>query len=314
MKLLSKTYLANNYSFSPLDYKGVINIKGKIFKCPIDNYINHTEQINRAFYVNNKATQHLKFLFDQGRIDDVVLAELKNIILDPNNINKTVLNLSLLGHISAVESYMREIVTKIINIDQQSYNKCINKSITFLAANSHTKETLPESLLENSNFISYNEIKNLLNDYIDLNLDQIKLNSSIKDLMHEYEKICQIRNAIIHRFSKIGIKNLEKLDLHSDTNLLEKKIEVDWVFIQRVTDICFNLVMELNNLLAENIILRNIVDLKTIKKKQESNFQMIWESDKGVFITYYKLFYSKTLGNHVKSEYNKFVKIYNNAK
>ncbi|MBK8628111.1 MAG: hypothetical protein IPN86_21875 [Saprospiraceae bacterium] len=225
MKKLSLTYNSPPFSFAPIDFRERINKNTTLFKCPLDNYIFHISQINNSYLGNASLINKLNELVEENSLNQQTAEIIEGHLNNPQRINSTLFNLILLGHISAVESFFREIVSKIIVLDNPSFSYCSDKSITFLAANSHSKITMPESLLENSNFLSKREVKDLFRDFVDVNLDSMSLSRSLGELLDEYEKICQIRNAIVHRFSKIGVKNLKKINIHDDKDLIEKKLK-----------------------------------------------------------------------------------------
>lgn len=312
MKKLSLTYNSPTFSFTPIDFKEMINRNTNLFNCPLDNYISHISQINNSYLGNTSLIDMLNELESESLLNQQTAERIKLHINNPQRINSTLFNLILLGHISAVESFFREIVTKIIFLDHHSFNYCCDKTITYLAANSHSKKTMPESLLENSSFLSKKEVKDLFKDYVDVNMDTMSPSQNLRDLLDEYEKICQIRNAIVHRFSKIGVKNLKKINIHEDKDLIEKKIESNYEFIQKVGTICYNLVIEINNLLADRILLRQVIEFgKILKKRSDLKLTLKWRKDKNTFTKYFELFYSKELNLNVREEYNKLINIYN---
>jgi len=291
MPLLSLTYKSDLLKYDTLTYESIIDTKSSDLTCPLDNYKRHIEQINKL-QGNNYAVELLKKMSVEAKISEDDFGDLQNKLNDTNNLDNTLLNLILLGHISAVESYLREIVTKIINIDKYSFEKCADLNLSFLAANSHPKNTLAESLLEYKTFIEKKDIINLFDTFIGIKFDVNTL-----EILEEFEKICNLRHVIIHRFSKIGIKNLKKLDLHGNKKFLEKKLVLNYKFIQDSTKVCEYLVNNINQTIAEKVIIRKFRDENVQKIPHRAGLHE--------FKKYAKIFYSKDIQLDFETEFSK---------
>jgi hypothetical protein len=128
-------------------------------------------------------------------------------------------NLILLGQISGVESYIREIFRKLILIDKHSFSACSSLMLTFTAANNYEKEILPEALMELYSFASKKNITEALKNLLDI---KGNLTINLENILIEFEKICQLRHCMIHRFGKLGSNNALKLGIEKNKQLFAK--------------------------------------------------------------------------------------------
>ena len=67
-------------------------------------------------------------------------------------------NLILLGYISAVESYLREVIRKLIVLDKACKVSSEEQQLNYGSAINYSLEMLPEALLERSSFANTKEI------------------------------------------------------------------------------------------------------------------------------------------------------------
>jgi hypothetical protein len=144
------------------------------FFSPIDQYINNCIQINKIWVSKSSVEPAL------GRI-------------------------LLLGYISAVESYFRAIFRLMTNIDPRIQTTIQLFVVSYAAAMSHTKDMLVEALLESYSFSGQGDVRKAFEKF--LGIGQGRLDKDIDTLLHEYERICQLRHCCAHRFGKLGSSN-----------------------------------------------------------------------------------------------------------
>lgn len=166
-------------------------------------------------------------------------------------------NLILLGQISAVESYIREIIRKLIIIDHSSTESSSSCQLTYGAAVNYSKNILPEALMESYSFASQ---KNILDSF--KNFLGIKGHPSLEliNILNEFEKICQLRHCIIHRFGKLGGNNAIKLGLNEHAECLEKPLTLNTSHLSDTYFTCVNVVLVINNFLFRKILARTIIE------------------------------------------------------
>jgi len=227
-----------------------------------------------------------------GRISPAVHNELETALSDTTSIKPVFSNLVLLGYISAVESYIREILRRVITIDSEARRACEAKSISYGAALFHTPLMLPEALLEQMSFISRRTIEDTIREFV--GIVKVQIPKGISDILIEYENVCQLRHCIVHRFGKLGANNAIKLGLDLHSSFIEKPIKLDYAGLQRVAAVCSNLVKEVNQFLWEYVMMRLIAEPanQTKWKKKNSNIPWSWDfrRDKAAFKKYFDTF------------------------
>jgi hypothetical protein len=132
-------------------------------------------------------------------------------------------NLLVLGYISAVESYFREIIRKIIVIDESAQKACESESLTYGAALIHSQEMLPEALLENCSFASKKNIVDAIRKYIGI---KGNMPNDVDEILGHFSKVCQLRHCIVHRFGRLGSKNMIELGLMAHKGVFRKTIKI----------------------------------------------------------------------------------------
>ena len=205
-----------------------------------------------------------------------------NTFLLPDNYDHTLANLVLLGYISAVESYFRAIVRKCILVDKISQQKSSEQTLTYGAATYHTSDMLPEALLEQISFANKKNIAKCFQDYLDINMQP---STELSSILGEFEKICQLRHCIVHRFSFLGSNNAMKLGLESHSSLIEKPIRIEYEHIQDIFS-CLDLTVRVCN----NFLFRKIIT----RAYESATLSWSWDYriDKTLFLKYANIFQS----------------------
>lgn len=205
--------------------------------------------------------------------------------VDPSTFDNRLSNYIFLGQMSAAESYFRAIIRSTILVDSISEANVASKQITYAAAKYLDKSMIPEALLENLSFSSINNIEKALREYL-----KVKENfpEGLKNALSEFDKVCQLRHCIVHRFAYLGSTNAANLGIESHGNLIEKPIKFSYSSLQsafQVIDIC---VKTFNNFLFTYLIYR----------LAENNF-ILWNyrDDRILFEKFYTLFVDSTNKN-----------------
>ncbi|MBW2662873.1 MAG: hypothetical protein JRD93_12985 [Deltaproteobacteria bacterium] len=210
--------------------------------------------------------------------------ELNKLIADPDDFPGQLAGLILLGYVSAVESYFREIIRKLILIDKASKRKCEKHSLTYGAAIIYDSEMLPEAMLENCSFARSKNIEESLKNF--LGITKGDYSSDLNEALDQFSKVCQLRHCSVHRFGRLGSNNAIALGLEDHKEYLEKPLKIDFNTLQEIFLVCNNIVKEINNFLFEKILVRNV---------SEELYSWEWDlrKDKNEFIKYYNLFVSE---------------------
>lgn len=205
----------------------------------------------------------------------------------------TTYNLILLGYISAIESYIREIIRKTIIIDKISRISCELEEINYGAAINYPKHLLPEVILEKASFASKKNIIDSFKKFLGLEGNQP---DELINTLNEFEKICHLRHCIVHRFGKLGSKNAIQFGLDDHSGLIEKPLKLDINMVYELSIICSNTVLVVNKHLFNKILERTC---------SKTNCSWTWDlrKDKSKFEKYYNL-YNSTRKPHVNATLN----------
>ena len=210
--------------------------------------------------------------------------ELNKLVGLPADFSNQLAGLILLGYVSAVESYFREIIRKLIVIDNVSRKKCEKQLLTYGAALTHELEMLPEALLETVSFAGSENIKNSLKNF--LGIAKGDYSNDVNKAIEQFTKVCQLRHCSVHRFGRLGSNNAIALGLEDHKEYLEKPLKINFNTLQEILLICNNIVREINNFLFEKILIRSV---------SEGSYSWEWDlrKDKAEFKKFYDMFVSE---------------------
>lgn len=197
--------------------------------------------------------------------------------------------LLLLGYISAVESYMRALIRRIISCDPFSQQRCESLQLSFGAALHHKPNVLPEALLEETVFAGKKNLIEAVNKFVDYQIND----KAIKELLNQYEIVCQLRHCCVHRFGKLGAKNAIALGLQSHKEFLEKPILLTKQSISSIADLLFTLVKSINIEVFRYVMNRSATSALNGQDKLGIGWTWNKGKDKKVFGRYYSAFASQ---------------------
>lgn len=189
-------------------------------------------------------------------------------------------SLLVLGYFSAVENYIRELLTRIVMIDTESQDACKSTPVKFGAAFSHIKydgKYLPEALLEDSSFTSRDNIFNAFNKFTG-----IKLTDTCTKILARYERVSHIRHCVIHRHGRFGSDSIINTSFTEHKDFLEKVITINQDILDQISRICTSVVDVINQELFRKILSRRFSN----RKQWQFNF----DDDKKLLIEYYNVF------------------------
>lgn len=249
------------------------NINNNGITSPISN----TETFFDITYTENNDSAVDSF-FKKMKEFNLIIVHLESSTLEIA-LQKANFNLVLLGQISAVESYMREIIRKLIILDKYSNIKSSSSELTYGAAINYRKDILPEALMERFSFASQKNIIDAFREFLDI---KGGCPTELETVLQEFDKICQLRHCMIHRFGKLGSNNAIKLGLEQHLECLEKPLSLDNNHLFETYTVCSNVVLVVNNYLFKTILTRTLEE------------DWIWDfrRDKNKFKKYFELFYS----------------------
>lgn len=272
------------------------------------------EANSTSSYINLDTTSLFDNSFsesDESPIDTFI-TKIGNLstLINPTAFNELTANLVVLGSVSAVESYMREVIRKCVLIDSESKIKCEKHLLTFGAAISHDRNLMPEAILENYSFASKKNIIDSMRELLGIigNPD-----NSVDESLNEFEKVCHLRHCLVHRYGKLGTKNAIELGLDNHKGCIEKPLKLNYSSLQDCQAICLSVVKEINNYIFRKLLIRLVA---TGKKKKKTTVIWKWNynQDRKLFNNYYKILVSNsatpTTHTNAKAAYDEYRNFY----
>lgn len=237
---------------------------------------------------NNKKTSNIKLL--GSALYDTSTSTFTPLASSNNEEWQQLSNLSILGFVSAVETYFRGIIRKMLVIDKHSRQISYKHAVTYGAALYHEKNMLPEALLEGASFHCAKNIKESINKFLDIQLNE-QSNSELSSVFENYDIVGHLRHCVVHRAGLLGSKNALALGLDEHHSFMEKPINIDLASIQEVGFVCDNLIKTVNDALFQKTLCRSI---KTIDWSGD------FDDDKENFSRYFNLFSPLINRNEIK--------------
>jgi hypothetical protein len=209
-------------------------------------------------------------------------AQLNKLWVAEPSISPEFSRLLLLGYVSAIESYFRSIFRIIINNDKKARAASHSYVVPFGAALFYDKSMLAEALLEGYSFSGEKDVKKAYTNFLGVG----NLDDSIKNLLVEFEKICQMRHCCVHRFGKLGSHNGIALGLDNHKEVLEKPVVFDKSTLGNVASWLMSFVKAINNDLFKLILDRSVDP----KNPHAITWQWTFYRDKKKFTPLYNAF------------------------
>ena len=210
--------------------------------------------------------------------------------------------LVLLGYVSAVESYFRQLFRSIIFMDQGAKETCYSQPLNYGAALTqiNSPELLPEALLEGCSFASQKTIISAIKNFLGLTGNPP---NELTTSLNAFEQICQLRHCAAHRFGRLGSHNAIALGLDTHSDKIEAPLKLNSEDLDQIAAVCINVVKVSNNVLFDRLLLRTV-------KEQLIDWKWDFIEDRKSFQDYYKLFYSEKFSSKedhsLKDVYRKF--------
>jgi hypothetical protein len=243
-------------------------------------------------------------LFDSNHIERLISPldqflenanELNRIYLNAEPLGRILGNLVFLGYVSAVESYVRAVIRRLLNIDEVSRRRAEPETVSFGAAVAYSSTLLPDALIEPYSLADPDNVTNTVKKFTGITLPP-----SLKQISIEFRKLCQLRHCCTHRFGRLGTTNAIKLGLEAHRELLDKPLALDKADLDIVADSLRTFVKALNNALFEAILKRTVthtVQQKILRRCGAEDHELYREEwcwdyrrDRRRFLRYYELF------------------------
>ncbi|MDQ1166303.1 hypothetical protein [Flavobacterium sp. SORGH_AS_0622] len=155
--------------------------------------------------------------------------------------NPTIMPLLLVGLISIVENYYRDIISELIKIcpisKELSSEKTINLATIWFGSSNLEKGSLENTSFSDSKNISKN-LKSIFGIDVDASANQVNAP------LVEFGKLCELRHAIVHSGGELSGKNAIKLQLPNSSNSVQ--VILDYSEMQEAAEICTSLICASN--------------------------------------------------------------------
>lgn len=211
----------------------------------------------------------------------------------------------LLGYVSAVESYMRGIISGLVHIDEHTGNLAAPKQLSYFAASNHQPKLLPEALFDSVSFSGAFNVSASLKEFCGVSqMGSGNYPKELKPVFEKFSAICQLRHCCVHRFGLLGAGNAHKLKV--DGRLIEKPLVLTSAALDEISSILEKFVLSLNSYVYRDVLERSVTRSKTITADEaERQYRQEWTGDASQdeprFTKYYNLFAVKSVSPFSKS-------------
>lgn len=165
--------------------------------------------------------------------------------------SKDFAGLFYVGLISATENYFRDILGYILTECPLSQAHSADERVQLGSLLWSPKDLHSRSAFEFMAFSSGKNIKDTIHKFLNY---QLKNTGVAYSMVMEYDKLCELRHAIVHSGNIVAGKNAVKLDLKRSKKIL--RVDITYSSLQTAGEICTSLVQSANNELFEMMIER----------------------------------------------------------
>jgi hypothetical protein len=222
----------------------------------------------------------------------------------------------LLGHVSAVESYLRGVVRGLVHVDEHTEFLASPKELTYFAASHHARELLPEALLESISFSNASTVSFTLKEFCGITgMGNGNFPKELKPVFDKYSDICQLRHCCVHRFGLLGASNAHKLGLPKGSPQIEMALSLTVDMLEDISSILQKFVLSLNAYIYKDVLERTFSRSRlNTPDESEHQYDAKWAldfaQDEARFSRYHSLFAVTTVNppsRNLRSSYDAFL-------
>lgn len=178
--------------------------------------------------------------------------------------------LLLVDLVSAVELYFRRILSELTALCPLARETANGRTLTLGAARYYPSDAVARALLEHASLASDQEIRSQVRNLLNL---EVKPTSSEGAALLAFDRVCQLRHAVVHARGELGASNAATL-LRGPVPTGRLMVKVDAIAFQALVTQAHNAVRAMNQFLFEC----------TIKRWwKEGVLRGRWEEDKSLF-------------------------------
>lgn len=181
------------------------------------------------------------------------------------------------GIISKTENYIRDILAECIKICPICKGEVANRSVSFGSMLWQKNGEFEKGIFENISFSDSSAIRKELKHCLKMDVSGHELLSPI---LEEFDKLCQMRHAIVHSNCILAGKNAVRLNIQPNDEKLS--IKVGYAQLQECASICTAFVMTFNLALFGIMGHRWACDWRRltnfwVAEKENEYFSKIWD-------------------------------------
>lgn len=213
---------------------------------------------------------------------DEFYIEVKRIIRYGSNIQMLEENdflgpLLYVGIISKTENYIREILSACISLCPICKSATANRSVSLGSMMWQKNGEFEKGIFENISFSDSSAIRKELKNCLCIDINKSEL---LNEILDEFDKLCQMRHAIVHSSRFLAGKNAIQLNIPPNNDVLS--INIGYPQLQECTSICTACVMAFNLKLFEKMVHRWAVEWRRMNgfwdaTKEDEYFTYIWD-------------------------------------
>lgn len=197
--------------------------------------------------------------------------------------------LLVLGLVTAVEGYVRDLLFGVISICPLSRREVEDQVVAFGALEHYGASELARGIFEGSSFASESEIKKRTKQICSITWSDT---DSVGVALANFEKVCHMRHAAVHAEGILNRGNARALGV--ETLGKQFHIVIDLPHLHRVAQVCINFVRAYNLRVYEGMIHRWL---------GRQLLTGAWSDDKSYFEPLYRLFRCDSDGLSSKNAY-----------
>lgn len=198
--------------------------------------------------------------------------------------------------VSATESYVRDLLSRLPAICPIIWSKCSDQQMPLGAAFHYEKATLAVATLEHVSFSTKGEVQKQTQKITGL---QTASDGSLRVALEAFESISELRHSVVHSFDELFYKNLKEMKI-LDSSGARYSVSISPLLFQSFVAVCHSFVRAYNRFLLDSVLDSWV---------EKSLLSMNWVDDKGKFVPVFDAFRSVRDGVGPPNAYRAFQKV-----
>jgi len=163
--------------------------------------------------------------------------------------------LLLVGLVSAVENFFRDVFSRVITICPTSQAAAAEQSVCLGAVVWHGSQLPERGAFEHLSFASADEVRKICKKFLGY---EVQKHGSANAALDEYDKVCELRHGIVHAGGQLPARNA--IRLHISRRQTRMGISIGYAELQECGAVCSSLVAAFNTELFGELARRWAMD------------------------------------------------------